>query len=212
VITLDQVLGVLLASALLIVVPGPSVLFVVGRALAHGRRVAAVTAAGNALGTLTVVACLALGLGAVLQTSSLAYDAVRVVGAAYLVWLGVAAVRSAKTGGGPPVDLPAVPSTATWPALRAGALVGLTNPKVYVVLAAVLPQFVDPSASVPAQLMVLGLVPVALGLVTDTAWALAAGTARTWFARSPRRLVTSSRAGGAAMIGLGVSVAASGGR
>jgi threonine/homoserine/homoserine lactone efflux protein len=60
--------------------------------------------------------------------------------------------------------------------------------------------------------MVLGLVPVALGLVTDTAWALAAGTARTWFARSPRRLLTSSRAGGAAMIGLGVSVAASGGR
>lgn len=75
-----------------------------------------------------------------------------------------------------------------------------------------LPQFVDPSADVPAQLLLLGLVPVALGLVTDTAWALAAGTARAWFARSPRRLRTVSRAGGAAMIGLGVSMASSGGR
>lgn len=79
------------------------------------------------------------------------------------------------------------------------------------VLAAVLPQFVDPSGNVPAQLMLLGLVPVALGLATDTAWALGAGTAREWFARSPRRLRTFSRAGGAAMIGLGVSMAASGG-
>jgi threonine/homoserine/homoserine lactone efflux protein len=214
VITLDQALGVLLASALLIVVPGPSVLFVVGRALAHGRRVAAVTAAGNALGTLTVVACIALGLGPLLETSSLAYDVVRFAGAAYLVWLGIAAVRSASKGTEArlPSDPSAVRPTAALPALRAGALVGLTNPKVFVVLASVLPQFVDPSANVPAQLMLLGLVPVALGLVTDTAWALAAGTARAWFAQSPRRLLTFSRAGGAAMIGLGVSMAASGGK
>jgi threonine/homoserine/homoserine lactone efflux protein len=214
VITVDQVLGLLLASAVLIVVPGPTVLFVVGRALAHGRRVAAVTAVGHALGTLTVVACIALGLGPVLQTSSLAYNVIRFAGAAYLVWLGIAALRSASrsTRERRPSDVSAVGPTAPLPALRAGALVGLTNPKVFVVLAAVLPQFVDPSANVPAQLMLLGLVPVALGLATDTAWAMAAGTARAWFARSPRRLLTFTRAGGAAMIGLGVSMAASGGK
>lgn len=121
VVTVDQALGLLLASALLIVVPGPTVLFVVGRALAHGRRVAVVSAAGNALGTVMVVACLALGLGPVVQASSLAYDLIRLTGAAYLVWLGSAAVRSAAkaTEERPPSDVAAVSATATWPALRA---------------------------------------------------------------------------------------------
>ena len=215
VITSEQALGLLVASALLIVVPGPTVLFVVGRALAHGRRTAVVTAAGNALGTLAVVACVAGGLGPVLESSSLLYNAVRLAGAAYLVWLGVRALRAAAgaRAEAPGPQSPGARPSAAWPALRAGALVGLTNPKVFVVLAAVLPQFVDPAAgSVPSQLLLLGLVPVVLGLLTDTTWALAAGSARAWFARSPRRLVAFSRAGGAAMIGLGVSVATTGQR
>jgi threonine/homoserine/homoserine lactone efflux protein len=95
-----------------------------------------------------------------------------------------------------------------WRAVRTGALVGVSNPKAFIILAAVLPQFVDRSAgSVPAQMLALATVPVLIGLLTDTAWGLAAGSARTWFAHSPHRLVVAGGAGGVSMIGLDVSVA-----
>ncbi|MQA61802.1 MAG: hypothetical protein GEU86_09970 [Actinophytocola sp.] len=98
-----------------------------------------------------------------------------------------------------------------WAAVRTGVLVGVTNPKAFIILAAILPQFVDRSAgSVPAQMLLLAVVPVMIGLVTDSAWGMAAGAARAWFADRPRRLVLAGRAGGASMIALGASVALSG--
>lgn len=90
-------------------------------------------------------------------------------------------------------------------------VVGVSNPKGIVFFAAVLPQFVDPSTGhLPAQMLLLGLVPIAIGLVTDTLWGLGASAARSWFARSERRLSLIGGAGGFAMIGLGVTVAATG--
>lgn len=95
--------------------------------------------------------------------------------------------------------------------MRTGALVGLTNPKTFIVFAAVLPQFVDRAAGhVPTQMLLLATVPVGIGLLTDTSWALAAGHARQWLARTPQRMALITRLGGVSMIGLGVSVAVTG--
>jgi threonine/homoserine/homoserine lactone efflux protein len=208
-ISSGQLLGFALASFVLIVVPGPGVLFVVGRALAHGRRTAITTAAGHAAGNYVVAACVALGLGTLLQRSAQAFVAVKLAGAVYLIWLGVQAVRhrgelaSAMSG--------VVPARAGWPALRDGFVVGVTNPKAFILFGAILPQFVNRGAGhVPAQMLLLALVSVSIGVVSDSTWGLAASGVRAWFARSPRRFALVGGAGGLAMIGLGVTVALTG--
>jgi threonine/homoserine/homoserine lactone efflux protein len=100
---------------------------------------------------------------------------------------------------------------AGWPALRDGFIVGVTNPKSFILFGAILPQFVDRAAgNVPAQMLLLSLISVTMGLASDATWALAASTASAWFARSPRRYAFVGGAGGLAMIGVGVTVALTG--
>jgi threonine/homoserine/homoserine lactone efflux protein len=209
VVSTGQVLGFGLASLVLIVVPGPGVLFVVGRALAHGRRTALATALGHAAGNYVVAACVAVGLGALLQRSVEAFVIVKIAGALYLIWLGVHAIRHRKSL----ADAMAVatPPREGWRAARDGAVVGLTNPKAYILFGAILPQFVNRAAGhVPAQMLVLALVSVAIGAISDCSWGCAASAVRAWFARSPRRLEMVGGAGGLAMIGVGVTVAITG--
>ena len=208
---LSQFVGLALACVLLIAIPGPSVVFVVGRALSYGRRTALASVAGNSAGCFAAAALVAFGLGPLLQRSEVVLTSIKWAGAAYLVWLGVQALRhaaplaSGEGAAGCPVP--------TWRSLRTGMVVGASNPKVFLVFAAVLPQFVDPGAGhVPAQMLLLALVPVTVGLVTDSAWALAASRARGWLSRSPRRATAVGQAGGLSMIGLGVSVALTGHR
>ena len=208
-ISSGQLLGFALASFVLIVVPGPGVLFVVGRALAHGRRTAITTAAGHAAGNYVVAACVALGLGTLLQRSAEAFVAVKLAGAVYLIWLGVQAVRHRGELASAMSD--AVPARAGWLALRDGFVVGVTNPKAFILFGAILPQFVNRGAGhVPAQMLLLALVSVFIGVVSDSTWGLAASGVRAWFARSPRRFALVGGAGGLAMIGLGVTVALTG--
>lgn len=192
-------------SLLLSAIPGPSVLFVVGRALAHGRRAALSSALGNALGGYLLVIAVALGLGTVVAQSALAFTAIKLAGAAYLVFLGVTALRAPAPELGAPQPVPG--SRRIWE----GVLVGISNPKSIVFLMAVLPQFVDRDAGgVIAQMLVLGLAGALLQLASDGTWGLAASAARSWFGRSPRRITQLTRAGGASMIGLGVTVAVTG--
>ena len=208
-VTTGQLLGFGLASLVLIVVPGPGVLFVVGRALAHGRRTALATALGHAAGNYMVAACVAVGLGALLQRSVEAFVIVKIAGALYLIWLGVHAIRHRKSL----ADAIAVatPPREGWRAARDGAVVGLTNPKAYILFGAILPQFVNRAAGhVPGQMLVLALVSVAIGAVSDCSWGFAASAVRAWFARSPRRIEMVGGAGGLAMIGVGVTVAITG--
>ncbi|GAA2102848.1 LysE family translocator [Kitasatospora saccharophila] len=196
-------------SSLLIVIPGPSVLFVIGRALAQGRRAALTTVAGNTSGAYALVVAVALGVGAVVERSVLLFTLLKLAGAAYLVLLGIRAwrergsLRAAFDGVG-----------AARGGLRTfgeGFAVGLTNPKTIVFFAAVLPQFVDrEQGHVTAQMLLLGLVFNLIAVVSDMVWGLVAATARDWFARSPRRLSLVGGVGGLAMIGLGVTVAATG--
>jgi threonine/homoserine/homoserine lactone efflux protein len=208
-ISSEHLIGFTLASLVIIVVPGPGVLFVVGRALAHGRRTAVATAAGHAAGNYVVAACVAVGLGTLLQRSAPVFLAVKLAGALYLVFLGVQAIRhrhslaSAMSSAAGPSD--------GWRALRDGFIVGVTNPKAYILFGAVLPQFVNRGEGhVPAQMLLLALISVSLGLASDCAWGTAASGVRAWFARSPRRFALVGGAGGLAMIGVGVTVALTG--
>jgi threonine/homoserine/homoserine lactone efflux protein len=209
VITGGQLLGFAAASLVMIVIPGPGVLFVIGRALAHGRRTALATAVGHAAGNFVVAAFVAVGLGAILQRSATAFVVVKVIGAAYLVWLGIQAIRHRKSLADAFASV-AEPREG-WRAARDGVVVGLTNPKSYILFGAVLPQFVNRAAGdVPGQMLLLALVSVLLGGISDCGYGYAASAVRNWFARSPRRFELVGGAGGLAMIGVGVTVAATG--
>jgi threonine/homoserine/homoserine lactone efflux protein len=208
VISVSQALAFGLASLIIIVIPGPSVLFVVGRALAYGRRTALASVAGNEVGALVLVAAVALGVGPVVERSALLFTAIKLCGAAYLVFLGVRALRRRGEHAG---LQPAVSERSGRRAGLDGFLVGVANPKTVVFFAAVLPQFVDRDrGGVPGQMLVLGLIFAAIALVCDSIWSLAASGARGWFGRSPRRLRLVGGVGGLAMIGLGIGVAATG--
>ena len=200
-----NLLAFALASLVLIAIPGPSVLFVIGRTLALGRRGGLLSVLGNAAGELVQIAAVALGIGVVLAQSLLLFSVVKFAGAAYLVYLGIQAIR--HRGGGPARASSTNPAT-TARVLREGFIVGATNPKSIVFFVAVLPQFVDYSAgAIPVQLGTLGVVFLLIALVSDSTWSLAAGTARHWFARSPRRIAALSTTGGVMMIGLGGTLA-----
>jgi threonine/homoserine/homoserine lactone efflux protein len=208
--TLSQLLAFALLSVVVIAVPGPSVLFTVGRALTVGRREALLTVAGNAIGAYLQAVAVAVGIGVVVERSVVVFTVIKLVGAAYLVFLGVQAIRHRRKvtealAAGIPTVLP------SGRALRDGVVVGVTNPKVIVFFVVALPQFTDPAAgSVPLQMLVLGALFPVIALVLDSVWALLAATARTWFTRSPRRLEMVGGAGGLMMIGVGATIAATG--
>jgi threonine/homoserine/homoserine lactone efflux protein len=194
-----------IAAFLLIAVPGPSVLFVIGRALALGRKGGLLSVLGNALGELLQIAAVALGVGVVLAQSVLLFGVVKFAGAAYIIYLGIRAIRHRASG---PTAADPLRSASTVRMLREGFIVGATNPKSIVFFVAVLPQFVDYAAgAIPLQLGTLGALFLLIALVSDSAWALAAGTARHWFASSPRRIAALSTTGGVMMIGLGGTLA-----
>ncbi|MFD3313149.1 LysE family translocator [Streptomyces sp. NPDC058694] len=211
-VSTDRFLAFAAMSLLVVMIPGPSVLFVIGRALAHGRRTAVATALGNVFGSYLLVVAVAVGVGSIVERSVTVYLAVKLAGAAYLVFLGVHAFRHRKKMRASDITARAdTPARGDLRTILDGVLVGVTNPKGIVFFAAVLPQFVDHSAGqVPLQMLVLGLIPIAIGLVTDTLWGLTAATARSWFARSDRRLSMIGGAGGLTMVGLGVTVATTG--
>ncbi|MFF7736569.1 LysE family transporter [Streptomyces sp. NPDC007984] len=208
-VPIDRLLAFTAMSFLLIVIPGPSVLFVIGRALAHGRRAALTTVAGNTLGACVLVVAVACGVGSVVARSEPVFMSLKLAGAAYLIHLGVKAARGRRS-------LPAAYNAEAegrgeLRTLWEGFVVGVTNPKTIVFFAAVLPQFiVREQGNVVSQMLTLGLVFNLIALVFDSAWGLAAATGREWFARSPRRLSALRGAGGLTMIGLGVALAVTG--
>ncbi|HEX4249398.1 MAG TPA: LysE family translocator [Pseudonocardia sp.] len=205
----EHLVTFVLACVVLVLIPGPTVIFVVSRALAHGRRSALSSVTGNSTGSCVLVLLVAFGLGSVVERSLLVFTVIKLVGAAYLVYLGV---RTYRERGRLAEALQAtVPVGAGRHVFRQGVLVGLTNPKALVFYAAVLPQFVDPhTGNVPVQMAVLGLAFVLIAMLLDGLWGLAAGTARDWFATSPGRLRTLGGTGGITMIGLGVGLAVAG--
>lgn len=187
----------------LILVPGPSVLFVIGRSLSLGKVGGLLSVVGNAVGALVIAIAVAFGVGIVIAQSVVLFTIVKIAGALYLVWLGIQAIRHRR--GAAETATAAVAPRSTVRLLVQGFIVGVSNPKTIVFLIAMLPQFVDYTAGgIPMQMLILGAVFIAIALVSDGAWALLAGSARDWFARSPRRISTLGATGGVVMIGLGV--------
>lgn len=190
------------AAFVMVVIPGPTVLFTIGRAMALGRLGGFLSILGTALGSIVLVVGVALGVGTVVAQSIVLFTIVKVLGAGYLVFLGIQAIRHRKDSA----------ATMTGPAARRsgarllveGFVVGVTNPKSIAFFLAILPQFVDLHAgSVPMQLFVLGAIVVAIGVACDAIWVLLASGAREWFGRSPRRIEAMGATGGGLMIGLG---------
>jgi len=205
----EQFAGFALASFILIAIPGPGVLFVIGRALAHGRGTALASVAGHSAGNCVVAVCMAFGIGAIVESSATVFTVIKLAGAAYLVWLGIQAFR--RRGSLVRVLTEAAAPRGGAQSVREGFMVGVTNPKAVILFAAVLPQFVDRAAGhVPAQMLILSALSVAIGLASDSCYGMAASTVRSWFARSPRRLGLVGGVGGLAMIGLGVTLAFTG--
>jgi threonine/homoserine/homoserine lactone efflux protein len=170
----------------LIAVPGPSVVFVVGRGVALGRRAALTTAVGNNGGVLIQAVLVAFGLGAVVTRSIVVFSVLKFAGALYLVHLGIQAWR--HRGELAVTDAQQRPPANVRRVVRQGFVVGVSNPKGFLIFSAVLPQFVNRSAGhVTLQLLFLGIVCAAVALVSDSAWGLLAGTARSRLAETGSR-------------------------
>jgi threonine/homoserine/homoserine lactone efflux protein len=203
-------LGFALACIVIAAIPGPSLLFVVGRALAAGRREALLSVLGNATGILLQIFLIAAGLGPVVAASATAYTSIKLVGAGYLVYLGVQTIRHRDAAARALGELDLRPRHAAH-ALRDGFVVGATNPKTTVFFIALLPQFVDRSAApVWSQMLVLGLTFFVVAVASDSLVATMAAKARDWFGRSPHRLRRINAVGGLMMIVLGVVLALTG--
>jgi threonine/homoserine/homoserine lactone efflux protein len=201
----EHLVAFVLIAVVLILVPGPSVLFVVTRSLTLGPRAGLSTVVGNAAGVYVQVIAVALGVGALVRESIHVFTAIKLVGAVYLVYLGVQTFRRRRS------LMAALDAPVERKLVADAFVVGIFNPKVIVFLVAILPQFVDRSSgTVSIQLLVLGAVFCLIGLVCDSMWALAAGAARSWLVGSPRRLEAIGGTGGVVMIGLGAGLALTG--
>lgn len=205
----SHLLAFVAVASIVILVPGPSVLFTISRALTAGRAVALLNVVGNALGVLAQAVAAAFGVGELVERSAEVFTVVKLVGALYIIFLGVQAVRH-RHSLARAIAQRAAPITPRR-AVRDGAVVGAMNPKTIAFFVFVLPQFTNPAAGhLALQLLLLGAIFPLIAVVLDSGWALAAGTAGQWLSRSPRRLAAIGGTGGLVMIGLGVSLAATG--
>lgn len=204
-----QLLEFALTAFVLVAIPGPSVLFVISRSLTLGRKAGLATVFGNATGVYVQMLAIAIGLGTVVAQSLTVFTVIKLLGAGYLIYLGVQAIRHRRSLAS---AFTSQPETKTTKQIVLDAfVVGVANPKAVVFFAAILPQFVNRSAGhVPIQMLFLGAVFFGVALLSDGAWALAAGSARSFLIRRPGRLQPIGAAGGLAMIGIGIKLAISG--
>jgi threonine/homoserine/homoserine lactone efflux protein len=195
------------AALALLLVPGPAVLYVVARSIHHGRRAGLASVLGIHVGTLVHIAAATVGLSALIVSSAVAFTAVKIAGAVYLVGLGLWTLLA--RGAESEVALGGERNLRR--AFAQGIVVNVLNPKTALFFLAFLPQFVDPDAAHPAlQIAFLGVVFALLGLVTDSLWALAAGTAGGVLRRSRRFMQAQRYVAGTVYVGLGVATAFAG--
>lgn len=201
-------LGLFIGAALvLLLIPGPAVLYIVARSMEQGRLAGLVSNIGIHAATLVHIAAAALGLSALLASSALAFSLVKWAGAAYLIWLGLKKIFGGNGGEGEVT----VTHHGYWRLIRDGFIVNLLNPKTALFFFAFLPQFVDVSRGhIAMQITFLGLLFAALGFVTDGCYALVAGTAGNWLKRSRGYLRFERYLSGTLFIGLGLTAAFAG--
>lgn len=206
-IELSQLLTFSLAAFILIVIPGPAVLFVIARSIEQGRLAGIVSVLGVSLGALGHTVAAAFGLSAILATSAVAFSVVKYLGALYLIYLGIQAWRS-KGENSAEITITRQP---LWTIFRQGVIVNILNPKAALFFLAFLPQFVDPTRGVAwMQVMLLGFIFVAIALVSDSVYALLAGSFGRLLQNNPRLQKRQKQASGAIYIALGLTAAFSG--
>jgi threonine/homoserine/homoserine lactone efflux protein len=197
------------ASIALLLTPGPAVLYIVTRSIDQGRLVGLVSVLGICTGTMVHVVAATLGLSALLVSSALAFAAVKYVGAAYLIALGIQALMRRD----PLPTATTVDRAGLSRVFAQGVVVNVLNPHTALFFFAFLPQFVNPSrGGVPVQMLTLGVLFVMLSATTDTGWAIAAGTAGDWIRRNPQFTRRQRYVTGGALIGLGAATAFTGSR
>ena len=193
-----------IAAFLIILAPGPSVLFTIARAIAWGRTTALLTVLGNVLGMYTMSVFVCFGLGPILSRSHLIFNLVQWGGGLYLIYLGYSAIKDSPTdaqGMREIVDEKPSPLRT----IRQGFAVGSLNPKGMVFFAAIVPQFVDRAkGQITGQMLIMATIFAAIALISDGSWGLLAGTIREWFARDIKRLIRMRISGGVVMILLGL--------
>ena len=205
----SSLLGFIAAALVLLVIPGPGVLYIIARSLSQGHRAGLVSVLGLSVGALVHVAAATAGLSAILLTSAMAFGVVKMLGAGYLIYLGIRTLLARPS--------PDVRHAAATRSLRRlftdGVVVSVLNPKIAVFFLAFLPQFVEPSRGpVERQVLMLGLLYVAMAIVTDGTYALLAGSLRHWVGERAMQGPMPRYASGALYIGLGVSTALTGRR
>jgi len=202
---IQDIIAFALASFLIIIIPGPSVLFTIGRGISYGKKAALVNVLGNSIGMFIGSLGVAIGIGTFVQDSEVAYLAVGVAGGGYLVYLGYESYKTRKE-----VTQALIAKTDPKPSsviFKQVFVVGFLNPKSLVFFAAILPQFVDRSqGQVILQMFFLASIFFVIAVVSDGTWGIVAGTARDWLAGTPNRIERISGFGGFIIIGLGLSV------
>ncbi len=197
-------LGFIAASLVVLLTPGPGVLYVVARSISQGHRAGLVSVLGLSAGALLQVAAATLGLSAILLTSASAFTVVKLLGAGYLVYLGIRTLLASQHAAGIASTPPLPCSRLFWD----GVFVSVLNPKIALFFLAFLPQFVDASGgSVPQQILLLGCLYVALALITDGAYALLAGSLRQWLGSRVMQGPLPRYLSGGVYLGLGVKAA-----
>jgi threonine/homoserine/homoserine lactone efflux protein len=193
-----------IAAIIIVLAPGPSVLFVLARAIAWGRATAIATVVGNVMGAFSLSVVVAVGLGPILQRSEFAFIAVQVLGGFYLIYLGIVAIKHSQIHASDMTNQGDI-RPSKWRSIREGFWVGALNPKGMVFFAAILPQFVDREAGkVTSQLILMGAIFAVIALFSDGTWGILAGTIRNWLATELKRLVFMRMTGGIVMIILGL--------
>jgi threonine/homoserine/homoserine lactone efflux protein len=199
--TTANILGFLLISLVIILVPGPSVLFAIGRALVLGTKSALVSVFGNAIGVGIQIVVVALGLGLLIQQSAGLFFAVKIIGASMIAFLGIKAILSRKDIFLNQSENP----QSTKRVMSDSVVVGITNAKTLVFFIAALPSFVSPEIANPSmQMLFLGAMFLVVGVSSDAVYAIAAGKARDWLGSSDTRLANFRGAGGLALTLLGI--------
>ncbi len=204
-IPVENLLTFIAFALVIIAIPGPSVMFAISRALVLGRRGAILTVVGNGIGVFVQALAVSVGLGVIIESNEVLLTVIRLAGAAFLIYLGVTAIRNRRAG----LDLsaPAVIPTSRH-LLRESIIVGLSNPKTIVFFSAAFPQFVVSNGTpIVVQMVMLSVIFVVFGISGDAVYALSAGAARDWFAKSPSRVIAMRTIGGLAMITLGIVTA-----
>ena len=203
--TTENLIGWLLVSIVIIIIPGPGVTFVIARAMTIGRKGAVLTVFGHAAGVTLQILAVAFGLGALVASSAIAFNIMKFVGAGFLIYLGIRSILTRKQS----IDLSVDGAVKTKKVLSDSFIVGITNAKTIVFFAATMPQFVSPGSNISIQMLLLGAIFLVIGTLSDLVYAFAAGSARNWLTNSESRISGVMASGGVAIAGVGIHTAVS---